>query len=792
MNDKDLILKLHTGEGKTLIGLLILQSKINSEQSPCLYICPNKYLAQQVVLEAKKFGIQYCIINKDNILPNDFLDGQKILITYVQKVFNGLTIFGLNNQSTVVGNVVLDDSHACIDSIKDSFTIKFSSHHKMYNYFLNLFEEDIRNQGEGSFLEIVNGTYETMLPIPYWSWLEKQSEILEQLAEFREQNELVFCWPFIKDNIQNYQAFITGNGIEISPYHIPIHHFGSFNNAAHRLLMSATTQDDSFFIKGLGFEIDSVKNPLINPDQKWSGEKMVLILSLIHESLDRDVIVNFFAKQNDKRKYGIVFLTNSFKKAAQHKSVGAILPRSEEIYSQIIDLKKGNFIYPIVFANRYDGIDLPDETCRILIFDSKPFFNSLSDKYEENCRIDSDLINIKIAQKIEQGMGRSVRGEKDYSVILLVGDDLVRFIKSSKTNKYFSNQTKKQVEIGLEIIELTQEDINDGKEPMKVLLDLIVQSLKRDDGWKAFYNEEMEAMTTDQKSNLIYDILLVEHKAEEANYTKDYETANELLQELIDKQISDFSEKGWYLQKLARYNYPLSKIQSNTIQKSAFLKNKQLLKPKEGITYKKLEFINENRLRRVKAWINKYSSYQDLIINVDGILSDFTFGVDSEKFEKSLQEIGEMLGFLSERPDKEYKKGPDNLWCGVENYYFLFECKSEVNDDRSQINKQEAGQMNTHCGWFENEYGQVSVKNILIIPTKNLSYHADFTHEVEIMRKGKLKSFKSNIKSFFTELKNYKIREISDEKLQGFINNNKLDINSIKNEYSEKYFHKNN
>lgn len=28
-DDKDLIIKLHTGEGKTLIGLLILQSKIN-------------------------------------------------------------------------------------------------------------------------------------------------------------------------------------------------------------------------------------------------------------------------------------------------------------------------------------------------------------------------------------------------------------------------------------------------------------------------------------------------------------------------------------------------------------------------------------------------------------------------------------------------------------------------------------------------------------------------------------------------------------------------------------------
>jgi len=37
--------------------------------------------------------------------------------------------------------------------------------------------------------------------------------------------------------------------------------------------MSATTQDDSFFIKGLGFDKDSIKNPLVNPQRNGPGEK---------------------------------------------------------------------------------------------------------------------------------------------------------------------------------------------------------------------------------------------------------------------------------------------------------------------------------------------------------------------------------------------------------------------------------------------------------------------------------------------------------------------------------------
>ena len=57
--DKDVVIKLHTGEGKTLIGLLALQSRIHAGEGPCLYICPSQYLAVQVSNDATKFGIKH-------------------------------------------------------------------------------------------------------------------------------------------------------------------------------------------------------------------------------------------------------------------------------------------------------------------------------------------------------------------------------------------------------------------------------------------------------------------------------------------------------------------------------------------------------------------------------------------------------------------------------------------------------------------------------------------------------------------------------------------------------------
>lgn len=778
------IIKLHTGEGKTLVGLLILQSKINSSEGPCLYVCPNKYLSEQVRLEAQKFGIPICEITSENELPDDFLRGSKILITHVQKAFNGRTIFRLGSKSTDVGAIILDDSHACIDSIKSTLTIKVDKNHNLYKAALNLFSEDVREQGVGSFLEIESGDYNTMLPVPYWSWFEKKEEITREILNHKDDNEIKFVWPLIKNQILNCQAFISGNNLEISPVLMPIEGFGFFSKAKNRILMSATTQDDSFFIKGLGFDINSVTQPLTCKDQKWSGEKMILIPSLIHDDLERDAVISWLAKSNEKRTFGVVALTPSFSKNKQYENIGALVANTDDIFEQVRALKNGSYARSIVFVNRYDGIDLPDNACRILIVDSKPFFDSLIDQYEESCRPSSDIINIRIAQKVEQGLGRSVRGEKDYSIIVLVGGDLVKFVKSPMTNKYFSSQTRKQIEIGVQVAGFAKEEtaITNNN---SILINLMNQVLDRDDDWKKYYVEEMGGIESEKQRSNAHDVLAKEYNAEKYFSLEQYDKACAVMQELCDSFKNDESERGWYLQQLARYKYRISKAEANIIQKSAFQSNLQLLKPIEGIVYRKLEYINEDRIVRIKNWISRYKDYQEMMISLEEILQDLSFGMPAEKFESAMKILGDSLGFLSQRPDKEIKKGPDNLWCGIENQYFLIECKSEVSDDRAEISKNEAGQMHCHSAWFESAYGKVNCKQILVIPTINLSYYADISPDVQVMRKGMLRSLKENVKAFFKEFSQYVIHEVSDGKIQLWLDVHKLNVNDIKNKYSE-------
>src|SRR5438270_2671144 len=69
--DSETIVKLHTGQGKTLIGLLMLQAQLNHGKGPALYICPDNFLIEQTCEQAKQFGISTCRADPD--LPEDFL-----------------------------------------------------------------------------------------------------------------------------------------------------------------------------------------------------------------------------------------------------------------------------------------------------------------------------------------------------------------------------------------------------------------------------------------------------------------------------------------------------------------------------------------------------------------------------------------------------------------------------------------------------------------------------------------------------------------------------------------------
>lgn len=789
--EKDVILKLHTGQGKTLVGLLMLQSKLNEGKGPVLYLCPNKYLVDQTCEQAIQFGVKICRIDKNNQIPQEFWDSKAIFVTHVQILFNGLSKFGIGNRCEVVDTILLDDSHACIDTIQDVFTIKIPRTSDLYFELLTLLEDGVQEQGMAKLEEIKSEEHDTLLPVPYWTWQEKEKEITSLLVKYKANiDSIKFSWELVKDILKDCQCIISGSHIEITPYLNPIEIFGTFQNAKHRILMSATTNNDSFFIKGLGLTIDKIKNPLTYKLEKWSGEKMILIPYLMHSDLTRVEIVNVFSKPNKERKYGVIALTPSFKASDYWAECGGIKAEGTALGDIIKRLKEGDFEKTIAIANRYDGIDLPDNSCRILLIDSKPFFNSLFDKYQESCRTESQIIDVKIAQKVEQGFGRGVRGEKDYCVIIITSPDLINNFRNRKLKRFFSSQTNKQIDIGFEVAKYAIEEAKTG-EGMPILNELINQCLSRDDGWKSFYNARMNQLEEKLEDDSLLNILDSEKEAEMFYRQGNINGAIKSTQKIIDKYIPTNSdnERAWYLQEMARYAYNEKRTTSIEYQSTAFKLNKSLLKPQSGVVFEKLK-INKSRVENIKQWIKNFDSYEELDIKILEILSDLSFGTHYDKFENALYMLGKAMGFGSERPDTDWKKGPDNLWNVGGNSYISFECKNEVKENRAEINKKETGQMNNSCAWVKTNYNGDSVKYIMIIPTNTVASDTGFNEDVQIMRKKELNSLKKGVKAFFAELKNYDLKGLTDEQINNLFAAHKLLLENIINDYSVKIYQK--
>lgn len=361
---------------------------------------------------------------------------------------------------------------------------------------------------------------------------------------------------------------------------------------------------------------------------------------------------------------------------------------------------------------------------------------------------------------------------------------MVSFIRSNATRELFSAQTQKQIEIGLQMVEWAKEE-NEKEITVKDLVSLINQCLKRDNGWKEYYESEMndiEIIENTREEEL--KILSMEQNAEKLFLQKRYDAAADSIQKILDTFQHDKSDRGWYLQLKAHYKYFSSKLESQKLQRSAFENNFEMLKPQEGVAYKKLENINSNRMQNIIKILQEFKNYENLMIEVNRICECLSFGVEADKFEAAVEKLGRLLGYASQRPDKCIKKGPDNLWGLGNNSYIMIECKSEVSQGRKEIYKSEVGQMNNHCGWFDKEYLDATVLRVIIIPTAYVAYDADFTHDVRILQKRNLQKLKKNLINFFMELKDYDLSNLEERHIHECLKMHNLDNESILNLYA--------
>lgn len=773
-NNKDTIIKMNTGSGKTVVGLLILKSCLEEGKGPAVYVVPNDYLVNQVVNEANMLGIDTTL---DPEHP-DYLRKRAILVINIFKLINGRSVFGLrkNNDNLVIGSIVIDDVHAALSVTERQFQIKIPRQNELYFRLLNIFEDSLKRQCEVKYLEIKEDSEQNEMLIPYWTWQEKISQIIELLHNSREHKDIKFSWLLLKDCLHLCKCVVTNTKIEITPNSIPIDKITSFNNAHRRIFMSATLADDTPFATHFG--VDFKKTNIITPDSANDiGERLILVPQEINPSItDEEMKCKI---KEVSRRVNTVVIVPSTQRAKFWEDVADVLIHKHNINESVKTLKDKH-LGLIVLINRYDGIDLPNDSCRLLVLDGLPDVRSKYDLIEERALYRSKRIQNQFVQRIEQGMGRGVRSNQDYCVVMLMGNRLIKTLYADFALELFSSATLRQMQISEEISKQVQGASIDE------IFSLIDYSLNRDLEWVKLCKNSLVKIKYNNEPSL-NEIEILNRKAFNHARYKEFGKAVSCLQEYVNT-IDDSLLKGWIKQQIAEYYNFIDPVESQLILKSAKKENRAVLNPIEGLKNKRElkrftlqgeKFIEYNQSKKFDE--NKYRIF------INSIIEDLKFEVNtSERFEEAMKNIAFALGFDAERPEKEERRGPDVLWRIGELDFVIIECKN--GSTNPIISKKDCNQLNGSINWFKEEFDGkcCGYTPLLVHVGDTFEYSASPDTRIRIMNKEKLELFKKNVINFskgVVERGNFR----NSEKVIQLLRNYKLLSNQIIDTYTIEY-----
>jgi len=742
-DDKNIVIKMNTGGGKTIVGLTLLKSSLNEKKGPAVYVVPDNYLVRQVIDEGKKLGIGIT----DDEESMGFLTGKDILVINIYKLINGKSKFGVGDEGKKIpiGSIIIDDAHACLNTVESQFTIKVKFNNEqtsLYKAIFNLFSEDIARQNYIKYSEILNGDYTAMQEIPFWNWQKKIKEITEILVRNRNDDELKFSLPLLKNNLNLCKCVVSSQSIEITPHIIPISVFPSLDTAFRKIYMTATLADDSILSTHFGVKTNELSNA-ITPDSAGDiGERMILLPQVLNPKITNDDILEICAEV--AKRHNVVVICPSESKARKWHPIAAQVLKSESIIDGLNNLKNSH-IGVTVLLNRYDGIDLPKDACRLLIIDELPDDSSNIEKIKNGVLLGSKEGSIRTIQKIEQGMGRGIRSNDDYCVVMLLGQQLSSLLYVNEAASYFSPATKAQLELSNQIAEQLNTPSN------QEIIEVMDYCLKRNEQWIAASRGGLSALkyqNINNSGNFNSSLFNAYNEA----LLNDFRKSHVILNDYINS-CDDIKTKGYAKQFLAEYTNFYDENEAQKILKSAKSLNQRILRPLDGITFDKISQDEQTQALKVSEYIrSKYKEPNKLIIFLNSLLDDLNFKPESYKrFEAAIDEVAKILGFSSERPEEKYDQGPDNLWAIKANEYLVIECKNEATNET--ITKYYCNQLTGSLTWFNNNYDHFcNATPILIHPSVTIEKAASLHENTRIIDAECLDKIKNSLHSFITTI----------------------------------------
>ncbi|PPB08842.1 DEAD/DEAH box helicase [Brevibacillus laterosporus] len=715
----DVAMELPTGSGKTLIGLLAGEYRRIMRQERVVFLCPTKQLVHQVVEEAKsKYDIHPIAFtgSQRDYLPSDkskYNDGEAIAVTTYSSLFNTKPFFH-NPQF-----IILDDAHASENYLVKywSLSISRSKHSIIYDQFLEIVKDTLPHE------QYQRMTSESPSPSDR-SWVEKIPTpnfvgLINKIIPFLDQfttdyKDLKHTWSIIRDHLTACHVYLNWSGILIRPFIPPSQTHHPFSMAKQRLYMSATL--------GLGGELERItgrrKIERIKAPEGWDkhgvGRRLFFFPGTTLDEVESQEVA---VKLADVVPRTLLLVPDD---KSANKWVEHFTEKTEKTVYQAEDIEKTktNFTSDpnavAVLANRYDGINLTGDECRLEIMMGLPTAANLQERFLETRMVASILLQDRVRTRIVQAIGRCTRSATDYSAVCILGDDLQdRLLQKENLRLYhpelqaelaFGNEESKQTKKIDEFIELYRYFLNQGSPEWRSADKEIIA--RRNDAQQ----KSIPLMT------VLEETVVLEHDYQQSLWAGDYvgafEKASRIASLLSGDELKGYRGFWYYLAGSAawladKYN------KNNDYITCARQKFQQAAKCTLSVTWlrnlgdsehggEKHE-QNDNRLpfliERLENELITMGTTSDTKFEkrVKSILEGLSNNTDGKLFERAHEDLGKLLGYRAGNSGET--SAPDPWWIAGNDFCLVAEDFTET-DGKKPISAHKVRQANGHPTWI--------------------------------------------------------------------------------------------
>jgi tetratricopeptide (TPR) repeat protein len=704
-NIDDIAIVLNTGAGKTLLGLLIAQSLVNETNEPVVYACGSIQLVEQTAIKAQGYGLDVTTYFRQDFSNNLYQRGLAPCLTTYQGLFNGKSRFFRGD----IRAVVFDDSHTAEHLLRDQFSLTISRNKfgDLYSQITQLFRSYHARIGQHvGYIETVEAKdLNKCWLVPPFAVREQISELerLLRSAGLSEQRETKFAWEYLKNHIDLCLLFVSGWDISLTPPIVPVRTLPYFRDGIRRVYLSATLAAGDEFLRAFG------KIPVTIAPETTAGkcERLIIIPSL-HSQCNNDVAVANQIVAN--RKALILVPSNRRAKEWENLVTGQ---QDDSITEQVENFKKAPAPATLLLVSRYDGVDLPGDTCRVMVIDDLPSGVGPLERFlwEQLDLVKS--LRSTIASRVVQSFGRISRGMSDHGVVVLTGKHLKEWLLNPKNQAALPQFLKRQLELGI--------NISESADSLSDIVDVASQCLERDSNWIGYYQREMESTlnadnaTPDEDASYIAQ---VEVNFGHSLWLRDYVAAAKYLEEALDRTFDISSNTGaWHVLWLGYCYELMGNIDEahESYRRAHSVANKIPPLYVQGLSTSDQQFPSQ--VLEVATYLHQGGAQmrREIPKRFDLDLAALEGKGSSTQTEEALRSLGQYLGLTASRPDNEFGTGPDVVWKTPDAPVLSLEAKTEKQAG-SVYRKKEVGQLRDHAQWVRDKLGSAEIFSAFVGP----------------------------------------------------------------------------